>query len=217
MFNFYVGVFSKIREASDQMCRRCCEKKNQGPSQNVIVKCCDKEDGQCEELQLPLFVRGVGLSLQNAEPSPYQGGVLVAKCRIFDEKFKMIGTAQSTIVDQGVNIVHDWELVDGSKLSIKVPNTLSLTLAGALDQKFADAFPSVQNLVGQDAGYVIFQGDYFKNNTNIISWSGSGVFADCAYEESRCTYTTFPGTDVEAPIFTCQSCMWYFTKAPLFQ
>jgi hypothetical protein len=184
----------------------------------VFVNCADKDGEHCEEeFSLPLFVRGTGLSLQNAEPAPYNGGILVAKCRLFNEKYKMIGTAQSTVVDDGANVVHDWELTDGSKLSIKVPNTLSLTVTASLDQKFADAFPSVQNLVGQGAGYILFSGDYFKNNDEIISWTGTGVFADCAYEESRCTYTTFPGEGVEAPIFTCQSCMWYFTKAPLFQ
>lgn len=195
-----------------------CDRKHQ-PSQQIVNVSCgkNKSESECTELELPLFVRGVGLSLQNAEPSPYDGGILVAKCHIFDEKFKMIGTAQSTIVDEGVNIIHDWDLIDGSELSVKVPNTLSLTLNGALDQKFADAFPSVQNLVGQGAGYVIFAGDYFKNNSNIISWSGSGVFENCAYQESRCTYTLFPGSDIQAPIFTCQSCMWYFTEAPLFQ
>lgn len=190
------------------------------PSQSVVVNCggsgyCSGEDS-CESFSLPLFVRGTGLSLQNAEPSPYEGGILVAKCRLFDEKFKNIGTAQSTIVDAGANVIHDWQLNDGSSLSIKVPNTLSFTVTGSLDQKFADAFPSVQNLVGQDAGYILFSGDYFRNNDNIISWDGTGVFENCAYEESRCTYTTFPGATIEAPIFTCQSCMWYFTEAPLF-
>lgn len=194
--------------------------KSKNPAQSVVVNCgksgsCSSKDS-CESFSLPLYVRGTGLSLQNAEPSPYEGGILVAKCRLFDEKFKNIGTAQSTIVDKGVNIIHDWELNDGSKLSIKNPNTLALTLTGALDQKFADALPSTQNLVGEGAGYVIFAGDYFKNNTNIISWDGTGVFAECAYHEARCTYTLFPGATLEAPIFTCQSCMWYFTEAPLF-
>lgn len=129
----------------------------------------------------------------------------------------MVGTAQSTVVDNGVNVVHEWELIDGSKLTIKVPNAQSLALNRALDQKFADAFPSTQQLVGQNAGYIFFGGDYFKNNTDIISWKGTGIFKDAAYEESRCMYATFPGQDAFAPIYQCLSCMWYITKAPLFQ
>ncbi len=128
----------------------------------------------------------------------------------------MVGTAQSTIVDNGANVVHEWELIDGSFLQIKVPITRALTLTGAVNQDFADAFPSAQQLVGQNAGFVFFGGDYYKNQTDIISWKGTGIFKDAAYEESRCMYVTFPGQFQDfAPIYQCMSCMWYINK-PLF-
>lgn len=177
----------------------------------------DEKDEKKSQFSLPIYLRGEGLSLQNNEPAPFPGGVLVAKCRLFNEKYEMIGTAQSTVVDAGVNVVHEWKLTDGSHLEIKVPNTQAFTLSGPLDQKFADAFPSTSQFVGQNAGYVIFAGNYFKNNTDIISWKGTGIFKHAAYEESRCTYVTFPGQFEDfAPILECLGCMWYITEAPLF-
>jgi len=177
---------------------------------------CRKHDKS--EFSLPIYLRGEGLSLQNDETSPIPGGIIVAKCRLFNEKYKMVGTAQSTVVDNGVNVVHEWELTDGSHLTIKVPNTQAFTVSGPLDQKFADAFPSTSQFVGQNAGYVLFSGDYLKNNTDIISWKGTGVFKHAAYEESRCTYVTFPGQYADfAPILQCMGCMWYISEAPLFQ
>lgn len=157
------------------------------------------------------MLRCEGPNLNNQEPE-VPGEFLYMKGRMFDEKYSMVGTEIYKIVDNGTNVVHIVELLDGSRLEFKFPLSFPLQIAGPLDQAFVNAFPQATPYLGvPGAGSLIFQSDQFKSNTSILSWTGTGIFKDATFIECRCTYVT-----IDSKITECLHCTCYIGQQPLF-